>query len=212
VPQAALAGILFVTAKDMIDWQSIARMWRATPATRLLLLVTVACTLVMPLEWAILIGAGLGLAIHLARTSVPRLRLLVPVGDHFERLVPLKPDDNPPMVVVEVSGSLHYAAVEPFLAELEHRIPPAAKTVVMDLTHAHEMRFTALVALERFATDLSKKGIALHLAGVSEEVMQMIEASGSHLPATPAEAEPFLSVRKCLQRVADVPRTESITF
>jgi SulP family sulfate permease len=212
VPQAALAGILFVTAKDMIDWQSIARMWRATPATRLLLLVTLAGTLVMALEWAILIGAGLGLAIHLARTSVPRLRLLVPVGEHFERLAPLKPDDNPPIVVVEVSGSLHYAAVEPFLAELEHRIPPAAKTVVMDLTHAHEMRFTALVALERFAADLSKKGIALHLAGVSEEVMQMIEASGSHLPATPAEAEPFLSVRNCLQRVVEDPRTESIIF
>jgi SulP family sulfate permease len=212
VPQAALAGILFVTARDMIDWPSVARMWRATPATRLLLVVTLSSTLVMALEWAILLGAGLGLAIHLARTSVPRLRLLVPAGERFERLVPLKPDDNPPIVVVEVSGSLHYAAVEPFLAELEHRIPPAATTVVMDLGHAHEMRFTALVALERFASDLARKGIALHLAGLSEEVMQMIEASGSQLPATPAEAEPFLSVRKCLQRVVDVPRTESITF
>jgi len=210
VPQAALAGLLFVTAWDMLDWQSMARMWRATRATRLLLVVTLSSTLVLPLEWAILMGAGLGLAIHLARTSVPRLRLLVPAGQDFERLLPLKPEDNPEMVVVEVSGDLHYAAVEPFLAELEHRIPRAAKIVVMDLTHAHEMRFTALVALERFASDLAKKGIALHLAGVADYVMRMIEASGSHLPATPAEAEPYLSLRKCL-RAIEAQRTESIT-
>jgi SulP family sulfate permease len=210
VPQAALAGLLFVTAHGMIDWKSMTRMWRANRATRLLLVVTLSSTLLLPLEWAILLGAGLGLAIHLARTSVPRLRLLVPAGQELERLVPLKPEDNPEIVVVEVSGDLHYAAVEPFLAELEHRIPPAAKVVAMDLTHAHEMRFTALVALERFASDLSRKGIALHLAGVSDEVMRMIEASGSSLPATSAEAEPYLSLRKCLRGI-EAQRTESIS-
>jgi SulP family sulfate permease len=210
VPQAALAGILFVTAFDRIDWKSIARMWRATPATRLLLVATLASTLLLPLEWAILLGASLGLVIHLARTSVPRLRLLVPTGEDFERLLPLKPEDNPEMVVVEVSGDLHYAAVDPFLAELEHRIPKAAKVVVMDLTHAHQMRFTALVALERFASDLAPKGIAFHLSGVPEDVMGMIEASGSQLPATPAEPEPYLSLRKCLRRI-EAQRIEEVT-
>jgi sulfate permease, SulP family len=210
VPQAALAGILFVTAFDMIDRKSIARMWRATPATRLLLLATLTSTLLLPLEWAILFGAGLGLVIHLARTSVPRLRLLVPADPELERLLPLKPEDKPEIVVVEVSGDLHYAAVDPFLAELEHRIPRAAKVVAMDLTHAHEMRFTALVALERFASDLAAKGISFHLSGVPEDVMGMIEASGSHLPATPAEAEPYLSLRKCLQRI-EAQRTEAAT-
>jgi hypothetical protein len=72
------------------------------------------------------------------------------------------------------------------------------------------MRFTALVALERFASDLSKKGIALHLAGVSDDVVRMIESSDSHLPATPAEAEPYLSLRKCLRGI-EAQRTESIT-
>jgi SulP family sulfate permease len=203
VPQAALAGILFVTARDMVDFQSMSRMWRATRATRLLLSVTLSSTLMLPLEWAILLGAGLGLAIHLARTSVPRLRLLVPTGPDAERLVPLRPEDQPEVVVVEVSGALHYAAVEPFLAELEHRIPRAAGLVAMDLTHAHEMRFTALLALERFASDLARRGITLLLAGVSDDVIKMIESSGSPLPATPAEAEPYLSLRKCLRAVAE---------
>jgi SulP family sulfate permease len=178
-------------------------MWRATPATRTLLVVTFSSTLVLPLEWAILAGAGLGLAIHLARTSTPRIRLLEPREPDVERLVPLEAGDSPRTVVVEVSGDLHYAAVEPFLAEVEERVPRSATAVIMDLSHAHEVRFTALVALERFASELERKGVAFHLAGVSPDVLNMIEASGSHLSATRAESEPLLSVRNCLRSIEE---------
>jgi hypothetical protein len=41
-------------------------------------------------------------------------------------------------------------------------------------------------------------------------VVRMIESSSSHLPATPAEAEPYLSLRKCLRGI-EAQRTESIT-
>jgi SulP family sulfate permease len=163
--------------------------------------VTLVSTLALPLEWAILVGAGLGLVIHLARTSVPRVRLLKPDDPAGGHLLPLKAGEAPSTLVVEVSGALHYAAVDPFLAEVEHRLPPSARTVIMDLTHTHEMRFTALTALERFAADLTKKGVRLRLAGVPPEVCEMMRLSGSRLRATPAEDEPTLSVRKCLQSV-----------
>jgi MFS superfamily sulfate permease-like transporter len=121
----------------------------------------------------------------------------------MERLAPLSSGDSPELLVVEVSGDLHYAAVEPFLEEVESHLPRSAKTVVMDLSHAHEMRFTALVALERFADDLSRKNIGLHLAGVPREFLQMMEASGSHLSATPAEAEPLRSLKNGLRSVKE---------
>jgi SulP family sulfate permease len=203
IPQSALAAVLFVTAYGMIDRTAIARMWRASKPTRALLVVTLSSTLVLPLEWAILVGAGLGLAIHLARTSTPRIRLLQPQDPDAERLIPLEAGDSPRSVIVEVSGDLHYAAVEPFLAEVEERVPGSAMTVIMDLSHAHEVRFTALVALERFASDLARRGVQFHVAGVSREVLNMMEASGSHLSATPAESEPLLSVRKCLRSIEE---------
>lgn len=197
VPQAALAGVLLVTAFGMIDWAAMARMWRATPATRLLLVVTFSSTLLLPLEWAILLGAGLGLAIHLARTTTPRVRLLVRDLE-TGRFRTVGSSDKPDSVIVEVSGDLHYAAVEPFLAEVEHRLPKTARLVVMDLSHAHEMRFTALIALERFAFDLETQGRHLRLAGVSTEVLAMMQGSQSRLEATAAEDEPYLSIQKCL--------------
>ena len=103
-----------------------------------------------------------------------------------------------------MSGDLHYAAVEPFLAEVEHRLPRTSELVVMDLTHAHEMRFTALIALERFASDLEKQGRHLRLAGVSTDVLSMVRGSQSRLEATAAEDEPYLSVEKCLAAAKEV--------
>lgn len=198
IPQAALAGVLLVIAWGMIDRVAMRRMWHASSATRLLLVVTLASTLLLPLEWAILIGAGLGLVIHLARTSTPRVRLLKPEA---RRLVPVASKEAPDVLVLEVSGDLHYAAVEPFLGEVEHTLPASSKTVIFDLSHAHEMRFTALRALERFAETLRRRGTTLYLAGVSADVQEMLEGSGSRLPATPAEEEPFLSVWKCLDNL-----------
>ena len=58
IPQASLAGVLFVIAFRMIDRAAIARLWRASAETRLLLVLTLLGTLLPPLEWAILLGAG----------------------------------------------------------------------------------------------------------------------------------------------------------
>jgi len=200
IPQASLAAVLFVTAWRMLDWTAIRRLWRASQETRLLLLLTFVATLVLPLEWAILLGSGTGLVIHLAKTSAPRLRLLRPEG---ARLVPVAAGEQPEAVVLEVSGDLHYAAVPPFLTEAERLIPDASRHVVVDLSHAHEIRFSALTALERLAEEARHDGAALMLAGVDEDARELIDRSGSGLAYVRAEAEPGLSVRRALERLRD---------
>ena len=116
VPQAALAGVLWATAFRMVDRDAMSRLWRASGSTRLLLVVTLAATLLLPLAWAILFGAGLGLVIHLAQTSAPRLTLLQQSGGRLTRVIG---DERSDYLVLEVSGDLHYAAVPPFLTEAE---------------------------------------------------------------------------------------------
>jgi SulP family sulfate permease len=199
VPQACLAGVLFATAFRMLDREAMLRLWRASGETRLLLLLTLLATLVLPLEWAILLGCGTGLVIHLANTSAPRLRLLRPTDG---RLVPVAPGESPKDVVLEVSGNLHYAAVPPFVDEAERLIPADAEIVVIDLSYAQEIRFTALRAFERLAEETERDGGRLWLAGVSPETQALVARSGSALRVVPAEAEPGLSVRRCLEAAA----------
>jgi SulP family sulfate permease len=195
IPQASLAGVLLYTAVRMIDRQAMARLWRASYETRLLLMISLVATLVLPLEWAILLGSGTGLLIHLARTSAPRLRLLRPDDG---RLVPAAPAEAADAVVIEVSGDLHYAAVPPFVDEVERLLPPSARAVVLDLSHAHQIRFSALRAFERIDEELRHDGAVLVLAGVDEDAQALIERSGSGLRVEPAEQEPGLSVRRAL--------------
>jgi SulP family sulfate permease len=196
IPEACLAGVLFATAWRMIDRGAMRRLWRASAETRLLLLLTLVATLVLPLEWAVLIGSGTGLVIHLANTSAPRLRLLRPADG---RLVPVAAGELPQAVVLEVSGNLHYAAVPPFVSEAERLVPPGARLVVVDLSHAHEIRFSALRAFEQLADETARDGGVLWLAGASPDTQALIARSGSTLRVMPAEAEPGLSVRRCLE-------------
>jgi hypothetical protein len=70
------------------------------------------------------------------------------------------------------------------------------------LEHAHEIRFTALVAFEQLAEQIERGGGALWLAGASSETRSLVSRSGSTLRVTPAEVEPGLSVRRCLEAAA----------
>jgi SulP family sulfate permease len=201
IPEASLAGVLLVTAWHMVPWESLRRLWLATPETRLLLALTFVATLVLRFEWAIIFGTGTGLVIHLARTSAPRLRLLRPESG---RLVPCQ-DPAAELVVLEVSGHLYYAAVPPFTSEAERLIPASAKLVLVDLSHAHQIRYAALRALERLAEGVARGGAELHLCGVGPETRALIERTGSQLKWHPAEFEPGLSVRRCLESLAAPP-------
>jgi SulP family sulfate permease len=199
IPQASLAGVLFVIAFRMVDRGAMRRLWQASPETRLLLVLTFLVTLLLPLEWAVLLGSGTGLVIHLANTAAPRLRLLRPEKG---RLVPVAAGETPDTVVLEVSGDLHYAAVPPFVTQAEALLRPGVRHVVVDLSHAHEIRFTALRAFEALAAEIEAGGGTLRLAGADEDVQALVERSGSTLRVMAAEAEPGLSVRRSLEVLA----------
>jgi SulP family sulfate permease len=200
MPQACLAGVLFVTALSMVDIRRIRRMVAASRVTRLLLSVTFVATLVLPLEWAIFAGVGLGLAHHLAMGRAPRI-LVLHVRD--DQLLPLEPDDAPDTVVVEVSGDFHFAAAGRVLDDAEAALPESALHVVIDLSHAHALRFAALLTLERLAAQLEARGGQLYLAGVAPEFCKLLRDTESSLDAQPYDPKPLASVRAALARVPD---------
>jgi SulP family sulfate permease len=206
IPQASLAGVLLVIAARMIDWKGMRRLWQASNETRLLLALTFAASLLLPLQWAILLGTGTALVIHIANTSAPRLRVLRPEGD---RLVPLDGGVDADVLVVEVSGNLHYAAVAPFVETLERIVPPVTRVLVLDLSHAHEIRFAALRAMEQLAEETAHDGGELWLAGVDEDTARLLERSNSPLPWVAEDRVPGRSVQRCLRRVWGLPEPDA---
>lgn len=203
IPQASLAGVLLVIAVRMIDWKGMRRLWRASRETRLLVVETFAATLLLPLQWAILLGTGTALIIHIANTSAPRLRALRPKEG---TLVPLTAGDSPEIVVIVVSGNLHYAAVAPFMEEMEKLLPASTRVLILDLDHAHEIRFAALRAMEQLADQMKRNGGELWLTGVDSDMARLLERSESPLRWVAETGVPGASIRRCIEQVqkADV--------
>lgn len=201
IPQASLAGVLFVVAVRMIDWRAMRRLWDASNETRLLLIETIAATLFLPLQWAILLGTGTALVIHIWNTSAPRIRLLRLTSNG---LVPVAEGEVPEVVVLQVSGDLHYAAVAAFEEEVERILPTSARVVIFDLAHAREIRFAALRAFELLAVEAAHDGAELWLAGVDAETARLLERSRSPLRWTAEEPMPGASLARVLESVTNV--------
>ena len=199
IPQPALAGVLLITAAKMVNRFRLARIWSASRASRTLLFVTFISTLTLPLEIAILIGCGLGLGIHLAVSADPRLTWLRPENG---ALVPIIERDQPhgcgDEVVVEVSGTLYYAAVPAFFDRLEAELPKSAHKVIVDVTHAHQLRFSALEGFERLQAKLLVRGVRLVLAGVRPDFEAVLRRAGAQLTFTVASKTPTASAKAAL--------------
>jgi SulP family sulfate permease len=198
MPQASLAGVLFVTALSMMDLERMRRMWVASRMTRLLLFVTFGATLVLPLEWAIFTGVGLGLMQHLAAGRVPRLELLEPRGS---KLVVVERDAPATTVVLQVTGDFHFAAAGRFLTDAQALLPDTARHVIVDLSHARALRFAAMINLERLAKIVEERGGTLYLAGVRPEFQQLLEDTDCRLVVEPYGPVPLESVRAVLARI-----------
>lgn len=196
VPQATLAGVLFATAYKMVDRVKVRRIWKASRKARLVLAVTLTSALLFKLEWAIVLGVAFSLVQYLADSATPRLRLYVPA--YGMRLNPYVKGDAAQIIIVEVSGELHFAAAQAFLTEIFELMPASPKHVVLDLTHAHAMRFTALVAFEELESELASQGAKLHIAGVSREFANVLSKAESKLRFTPAFDEVGRSVQEVL--------------
>src|SRR5512143_623249 len=85
LPNAAMAGILFLVAWGLIDFDEIIHTFKSSRQESVILGTTFASTLFLTLEEAIIIGVLLSLAIYLSRTSKPQGHVRAPDPAHNKR-------------------------------------------------------------------------------------------------------------------------------
>jgi len=113
LPNTAMAAILFLVAWRLIDPQHIVKIARTSIAETVILGSTFLATLFLEMEFAILLGIMLSLAIYLNRTSHPRVLTRVP--DFRQEGRPFTTDpmlpECPQLKIVRIDGSLYFGAV-----------------------------------------------------------------------------------------------------
>jgi SulP family sulfate permease len=113
LPNAAMAGILFLVAWGLIDFHHIGAIWKTSKPETAILWVTLIGTLIN-LEEGIFAGVLLSLIIYLYRSSRPELEPVVPAGEpgalHFENAKG-RPE-CPQIRFVRIHGSIYFGAVD----------------------------------------------------------------------------------------------------
>ncbi len=175
-----LAGAIALTAYSMIDHRTIARLWRGAKGDALIMFVTLGATLLLPLQFAVLIGVLMSLGYYLLKTSTPQVRTVLPDAAFQNWLH--QPDQPlcPQLGVVEVLGDIYFGAV----SHVEDRIDqilaanPRQRFLLLRLHSVQHCDISGIRALENIRQTCRNRGGDLFLVYVRAPVMEVMHATG----------------------------------
>jgi SulP family sulfate permease len=157
LPNAAMAGILFLVAWGLIDFHHIKAIWQTSKPEAAILWVTLIGTLIN-LEDGIFLGVLLSLILYLYRTSRPELLPVVPSGEqgrlYFEDAKG-RPE-CPQIRFMRLHGPLYFGAVDHVQRALQQidEDNPQQKTVVIA---APAMSFVDVAGAEMLAQEARRR-------------------------------------------------------
>ena len=181
IAMPALAGLLITVGIRTIKPGQIATVLRTGPIQQTVLLITFVLTMLIPLQFAVVIGVGTSIMLYVIRQSnqisLQRLRI-----DDDRHLI----DDEPPaelpadtVVILEPVGSLFFAAAPAFEAMLPEVTDQSRNSVVIiRLRGRDDVGATLIDVFVRYASALHEVGSKLVLASVQPAVQDQLRATG----------------------------------
>ncbi|MEJ2107673.1 MAG: SulP family inorganic anion transporter [Acidiferrobacteraceae bacterium] len=176
LPNAAMAGILFLVAWGLIDFHHIRKIFRTSRTETVIMAATFAATLFLELEFAIFLGVLLSLVVYLSRTSRPRILTRVPNPATQTRKFTTDPalPECPQVKIIRIDGSMFFGAVnhiQETLRGFEERSPGQKHLAIV----ATGINFIDVEGAEYLAQEAEKRrkaGGGLYLIRVKEAVCE----------------------------------------
>ncbi len=183
LPNAAMAGILFLVAWGLIDFKEIAHTLQNSRPEAAILAATFFATLFLALEEAIIIGVLMSLSMYLARTSKPQVRERAPDPDSPKRKFADadRTQRCQQLRFVRIDGSLFFGAtshVRECLAA-QDRTRPGQKHVAII---SHGINFIDLAGAEYLGEEARRRrqaGGGLYLIRVKDLMQEQLAESGA---------------------------------
>ncbi len=180
VPTPALAGLLIAVGLQSIRPDAIRTVWDTNLPARLGMGLTLAATLIMPLQFAIFVGVAVSIMLYVLQSSTHvRLVELVPVEGGFpiEQASPARLRSESVTILMPY-GDLFFAAastVEKLLPEVGDA---TRAVVILTLRGREEIGSTLIGILRRYTEALQAKDGRLYLVGVSPTMADQLRRTG----------------------------------
>jgi SulP family sulfate permease len=177
----ALAGLLILVGFRTIKRADIAAVWQAGTVQRVVLGVTFVLTMLVPLQYAVLIGVGVSVVLYVIQQSnkvVIKQRVTVENGDVLE-VDPVEVVPGRDVIVLQPYGSLFFASAPVFEAGLPRVDASSRRSVVVLRLRGHtDLGTTFVDVLARYAAKLEAVGSRLFIVSVDVEAMAPLKAGG----------------------------------
>ncbi|WP_158839420.1 SulP family inorganic anion transporter [Polaribacter sp. L3A8] len=184
LPKTVLAAIIIVAVFNLVNIKEAAFLWRANHLDFWLMLATFIGTLLLGIEFGIIVGVGLSLIVLIYRTSRPYVAELGKVPNsnfyrnrsRFEEVI-IEED----VLIFRFDAQIFYANSSYFrdkLDEMAYRKGDALKLIVLDAESINRVDSTGVEMLKERIKYYKKKGITFLLAGVKGPVRDDLFRSG----------------------------------
>ena len=178
VAMPAMAGLLVVAGVQSIKRDRIADVWSTGWAPRIVMLVTLVLTLMIPLQQAVFVGVVLSILAHFFITSSREVRVdqLIPNPDGSVTEKPA-PDElaSNSVTLLQLYGNMTFAGaetVEQFLPKAGSAVRPV---VILRLRAQEGIGSSFVTVLERYSQQIQRAGGRLMVAGVNRKVKGQLD-------------------------------------
>jgi len=181
IAMPALAGLLMLIGFRTIKPADIKAVWRTGSAQATVLAVTFALTMLIPLQTAVLAGAGISIILYVIRQS-NHVRVMEWHFDEDGRRREVEPPSVVPansVLVLQPYGSLFFAAAPIFEKALPEVTSASTNSVViLRLRGKSDLGSTFMEVIARYAGKLVGVGSKLVIVSAADRVVEQLEVTG----------------------------------
>ena len=181
VAMPALAGLLIVVGAGAVRPRQVLSVARTGAVQLAVMATTFVLTLIVPLQYAVLVGVGLSIVLHVVRQSSRlRMRQLQLVDGRMRETAPPAEVPGGQVVVLQPYGSIFFATAP----ALEEQLPAvtggsAGSVVILRLRGVDDAGATFIDVLTRFAADLDSAGSRLMLVADNPRFRRQLQVTGA---------------------------------
>lgn len=177
----ALAGLLILIGLRTIKPADLQSVWRTGAVQKVVLVATFVLTMLIPLQYAVLVGVALSVVLYVVRQS-NRVTIRRRIYDQSGQQLEVDPPTTLPAgeaVILQPYGSLFFAAAPVFESALPQVTAQSQRSVViLRLRGRSDLGTTFMDVLLRYAQSLQQVGSRLVIVAGSERIFEQLEVTG----------------------------------
>ena len=181
LPTVTLAAMILLAVVSLFDFQAIKRTFTYSLKDFSALMITLILTLIQGIEWGLITGIVVSIALHLYRSSSPHTAILgrVPNTEHFRNVDRHEVITHDDIISLRIDASLYFANARFLVDKINELVAeyPKAKHLVLTCSAINDIDSSAIESLLAVNHYLSEADMKFHLSEVKGPIMDKMKRS-----------------------------------